>query len=56
VDGDAAFVDVGTEVHSVRGYGTECRVAVEVDGVNRVYLAHTEVGGVSRPVPCATAS
>ncbi len=55
VDGDAAFIKVGTEVHAVRGYGTSCRVAARVAGVNHVYLAHADLNGVSRAVPCAKA-
>lgn len=55
VDGDAAFIKVGTDVHSVRGYGTSCRVAAQVAGVNRVYLAQTVSAGVSKAVPCAKA-
>ena len=55
VDGDAAFIKVGTEVRAVRGYGTSCRVAVQIGGVNRVYLAHADLAGVSRAVPCAKA-
>ena len=55
VDGDAAFLKVGTEVHAVRGYATSCRVAAQIAGVNRVYLAQSELAGVSRAVPCAKA-
>jgi len=55
VEGDAAFIKVGTEVHAVRGYGTSCRVAAQIAGVNRVYLAHADLAGVSRAVPCAKA-
>ncbi len=55
VDGDASFVQVGTEVHAVRGYATSCRVAVRIAGVNRVYLAHADLAGVSRAVPCVKA-
>lgn len=56
VDGDAAFLPVGTEVHAIAGIEPRCRVAAKVDGSVRVYLAHGEVNGVSRPVPCATAT
>ena len=55
VDGDAAFIPVGTPVRSIRGFDPACRVAAEVEGVNRVYLAHTDVKGVTRAVPCAKA-
>ncbi|MEO7423052.1 MAG: hypothetical protein ABIU87_11725 [Ornithinibacter sp.] len=55
VDGDAAFIKVGTQVHAIRGYGTSCRVAAQIAGANRVYLAHADIAGVSRPVPCARA-
>lgn len=54
-DGDAAFIAIGTEVHAIRGYEPSCRVAARIDGVNRVYLAHAEVNGVSKAVPCAKA-
>ncbi|MEO7423129.1 MAG: hypothetical protein ABIU87_12125 [Ornithinibacter sp.] len=55
VDGDAAFITVGTDVHAVQGYGTSCRVTAQIAGVNRVYLAHADLDGVSRAVPCAKA-
>ncbi len=55
VDGDAAFIPVGTPVRSIRGYDPACRVAATVEGFNRVYLAHTDVAGVTRAVPCAEA-
>ena len=55
VDGDAAFLDVGTEVRAIRGYEPSCRVAARIDGINRVYLAHVDVDGVSKAVPCAKA-
>lgn len=54
VDGDAAFLPVGTEVHAITGIEPRCRVAAKVDGSVRVYLAHGKVNGVSRAVPCAT--
>jgi hypothetical protein len=53
VDGDAAFLAIGTEIHAVQGFGPSCRVAARIDGVNRVYLAHHDVGGYSKAVPCA---
>ena len=55
VDGDAAFLDAGTQMHSIRGYEPSCRLAAPIGGVNRVYLAHADVGGVSKAVPCAKA-
>ncbi len=55
VDGDAAFIEIGTEVHAIRGYEPSCRVAARIGGVNRVYLAHADVDGVSKAVPCAKA-
>jgi hypothetical protein len=55
VDGDAAFLDVGTAVRAIRGYEPTCRVAAQIDGINRVYLAHADVDGVSKAVPCAKA-
>lgn len=55
VDGDASFITAGTDVHAIRGFQPSCRVAAKVDGLNRVYLAHKDVGGVSKPVPCAKA-
>ena len=55
VDGDAAFLAVGTEVHAIRGYEPSCRVAARIDGINRVYLAHVDAAGVSTAVPCPKA-
>ena len=55
VDGDAAFLPVGTAVHAIAGIAPSCKVAAQVAGTVRVYLAHAETNGVSRPVPCATA-
>jgi len=55
VDGDAAFLKVGTPVHAIQGYAKSCRVAAQINGANRVYLAHADLHGVSRPVPCAKA-
>ncbi|MCW2599251.1 MAG: hypothetical protein JWM02_1080 [Frankiales bacterium] len=54
-DGDAAFLSVGTEVYSVRGFDPACRVAALRDGAYRVFLAHRDVAGRSRAVPCAQA-
>ena len=56
VDGDAAFLAIGTELHAVRGYSTSCRITATVDGVNKVYVAHEDVGGSSKPVPCPAGS
>jgi hypothetical protein len=42
-------------VHAIRGYEPFCRVAVRIAGENRVYLAHSDLAGVSRAVPCAKA-
>ena len=56
VDGDAAFLAIGTELHSVRGYSTSCRITATVDGVNKVYVAHEDIGGSSKPAPCTTVS
>ncbi|MEP7035264.1 MAG: hypothetical protein ABI662_03805 [Dermatophilaceae bacterium] len=56
VDGDAAFLKVGTEVHAVRGYATSCLVGAQVAGANRAYLAQSGLDGVSRAVPCPRAS
>lgn len=53
VDGDAAFIAVGTELHAIQGYAPSCRLAARIGGVNRVYLAHADVAGVSKPVACA---
>lgn len=55
VDGDAAFLGAGTRVHALRGYPTSCQVVVRVGGVNRVYVAHADVSGVSKPLSCAEA-
>ncbi|MGO4597243.1 hypothetical protein [Terrabacter sp. 2RAF25] len=56
VDGDAAFIPIGTPVRAIRGFDPACRVTARVDGVNRVYLAHEDVKGVTRAVPCAKAA
>ncbi len=55
VDGDAAFLPVGTEVHAVEGFEPTCRVAAKVDGEIRVYVALAESDHVTRAVPCAKA-
>ena len=55
VDGDAAFLPIGTEVHAIDGFEPSCRVAARIDGANRVYLALHNVGGYSKAVPCAKA-
>ena len=55
VDGDAAFLAIGTEVRAIQGFEPSCRVAARIDGANRVYLAHRDVGGFSKAVPCAKA-
>lgn len=55
VDGDAPFLPVATAVHSIAGVAPGCKVAAQVAGSVRVYLAHAETNGISRPVPCATA-
>lgn len=55
VDGDAAFLPIGTAVHAIDGYEPSCRVAARIDGANRVYLAHRNVGGYSKAVPCVKA-
>ena len=55
VDGDAAFLPIGTEVHAIDGFEPSCRVAARIDGANRVYLAHQDVGGYSKAVPCGKA-
>jgi hypothetical protein len=54
-DGDAAYLTVGTEVHAIHGFEPSCRIAARIDGANRVYLAHHDVGGYSKAVPCAKA-
>lgn len=57
VDGDAAFLAIGTELRAVRGYSTSCRITATVDGVNRVYVAHDDVVGSSKPAaPCTRGS
>lgn len=55
VDGDAAFLAIGTELRAVHGFEPSCRVAARIDGANRVYLAHHDVDGHSKAVPCAKA-
>ena len=54
-DGDAAFLDVGTEVHAVPGFDPACRVAAEHDGAIHVYLAQQEGARFARAVSCAKA-
>lgn len=56
VDGDAAFLPIGTELRAVAGYSTSCRITATVDGVDKVYVAHRDVGGSSNPAPCSTPS
>jgi len=55
VNGDAAFLTIGTEIHAIHGFQPSCRIAARIDGANRVYLAHHNVGGYSKAVPCAKA-
>jgi hypothetical protein len=55
VDGDAAFLPIGTEVRAIDGFVPSCLVAARIDGANRVYLAHHNVGGYSKAVPCGKA-
>ena len=55
VDGDAAFLPIGTEVHAIDGFEPSCRVAARIDGANRVYLALHNARGYSKAVPCAKA-
>ena len=52
VDGDAAFLPVGTEVYSIKGVGSSCRVAAKRQGVNRVYVAVTGSAGSTTPTSC----
>jgi hypothetical protein len=52
-DGNAAYLPLGTAIRAVRGYDAACRVAAELDGRVRVYLAQHEVAHHSRPMPCA---
>jgi hypothetical protein len=55
VDGDAAFLTIGTEMRSIHGFEPSCRVAASIEGVNRVYVAHQNVGGYSKAVTRAKA-
>jgi len=55
VDGDASFLPIGTELHSILGFEPSCRVAARFEGTNRVYLAQHDVDGSSTAVPCAKA-
>jgi hypothetical protein len=52
-DGDAAFLPVGTELHSVAGYDSRCRIAAQHDGRIATYFAQHEVDQHSAPLPCA---
>jgi hypothetical protein len=45
VDGDAAFLEIGTKVYSIKGFAPRCRVAVKDKGLNRVYVAVSGAGG-----------
>jgi len=45
----------GTDVHAIDGFEPSCRVAARIDGANRVYLAHDDVGGYSKARPCGKA-
>lgn len=53
VDGDAGFLEVGTEVYSIREYAPACRVAAKRQGVNRVYVAVSVAGGSTAQAACA---
>jgi hypothetical protein len=52
-DGDAAFLPVGTELHSVAGYDPQCRLGAEHDGRIATYLAQHEVDHHTAALPCA---
>lgn len=52
VDGDAAFLPVGTEVHAIRGMPPSCRVTAKHQGVNRVYVAMTDPGDSTSAASC----
>jgi len=52
VDGDAAFLPIGTEVFSIKGVASSCRVAVKHQGVNRAYVAVTGPTGSTSPTAC----
>lgn len=56
MDDDAAYLHVATQVHAVNGFPATCRVAVRIEGVYRVCVAHHDVGGTSTAVPCTQAS
>src|SRR5262245_37633143 len=53
VDGDAAFLDIGTGVYAIKGFARSCRVAVKHQGVNRVYVATPGAGGRTAQAACA---
>lgn len=55
-DGDAAFLQAGTPVYELTGWPATCRLAAEVDGQVRVYLAYRTDTATAEPEPCALKS
>lgn len=53
LDGNAAYLEVGTPIYAVDGFDPSCRVAVIEDGEVVPYLAQHEVERHSVPLDCA---
>lgn len=54
LDGNAAYLTVGTPIYAVDGFPTSCRVAVIEGGKVIPYLAHHEANNKSVAMGCAT--
>jgi len=52
-DGDASFLPAGTPVHAITGWSPTCRLAAQLDGTWRVYLAVDKDASPAKPQPCA---
>lgn len=53
LDGNAAYLQVGTPIYAVDGFDPSCRMAVIEDDEVVPYLAHHEVDDRSVPLDCA---
>ncbi len=52
-DGDASFLPAGTPVHAITGWSPTCRLAAQLHGTWRVYLAVDKDSSPAKPQPCA---
>lgn len=52
-DGDASFLPAGTPVHEISGWSPTCRLAAQLAGTWRVYLAVDKDSSAAKPRPCA---